>query len=225
MLSLQRFDCSVRTTSGKVALSAIDLSHYSSRRVCKSARRSAAWSRAHHQTARTDRIVHRRESLVSGGILETGSDTLNALSKSLLRDVPFSAIYFTAYAHLKTDVFREGHNGKKLGFGETLMAAGIAGMPAAYLTTPADVISSALALFLITFSQLTVYFAETRLQAELRGGDKAYAGIVDAFRTISREEGPKALFKGGVARVLRSSPQFGVTLVAYETLQMKFPVR
>lgn len=33
-----------------------------------------------------------------------------------------------------------------------------------------------------------------------------------------REEGFKALFKGGPARILRSSPQFGFTLVAYEYL-------
>ena len=33
-----------------------------------------------------------------------------------------------------------------------------------------------------------------------------------------REEGFKALFKGGPARIIRSSPQFGFTLVAYEYL-------
>lgn len=33
-----------------------------------------------------------------------------------------------------------------------------------------------------------------------------------------REEGFKAFFKGGPARILRSSPQFGFTLVAYEYL-------
>ncbi len=33
-----------------------------------------------------------------------------------------------------------------------------------------------------------------------------------------REEGFKALFKGGPVRVIRSSPQFGFTLVAYEYL-------
>ena len=37
-------------------------------------------------------------------------------------------------------------------------------------------------------------------------------------RREDREEGFKALFKGGPARVLRSSPQFGFTLVAYEYL-------
>lgn len=34
-----------------------------------------------------------------------------------------------------------------------------------------------------------------------------------------QEEGVAALFKGGVARVFRSSPQFGMTLFAYEQLQ------
>lgn len=44
----------------------------------------------------------------------------------LLRDIPFSAIYFTSYSHLKKDVFQEGYNGKHLSFLETLAAAGIA---------------------------------------------------------------------------------------------------
>lgn len=122
----------------------------------------------------------------------------------LLRDIPFSAIYFPAYAHLKKDVFNEGYHGKKLGFGETLLSAGIAGMPAAYLATPADVI-------------------KTRLQVEARTGQTSYKGITDAFTKIMREEGPKAFFKGGIARVVRSSPQFGFTLVAYEYLHKFFP--
>ncbi|GAA5862906.1 hypothetical protein JCM1840_002322 [Sporobolomyces johnsonii] len=122
----------------------------------------------------------------------------------LARDVPFSAIYFPAYAHLKKDVYHEGRDGKVLSYGEALAAAAIAGMPAAYLTTPADVI-------------------KTRLQTEARKGESTYKGVVDAFRKILSEEGPRALFKGGPARVLRSSPQFGVTLVAYENLKKHFP--
>ncbi|KAF8735609.1 hypothetical protein AX14_001796 [Amanita brunnescens Koide BX004] len=125
-------------------------------------------------------------------------------SACLLRDIPFSAIYFPAYSHLKKDVFREGHNGKHLSFLETLAAAGIAGMPAAYLTTPADVV-------------------KTRLQVESRKGQTNYKGLRDAFVKIYREEGFRALFKGGPARVVRSSPQFGFTLVGYETLKTLFP--
>ncbi|BGP44982.1 mitochondrial aspartate-glutamate transporter agc1 [Rhodotorula kratochvilovae] len=122
----------------------------------------------------------------------------------LARDVPFSAIYFPAHAHLKKDIFHEGRDGKVLSYGEALSAAAIAGMPAAYLTTPADVI-------------------KTRLQSEARKGESTYKGIGDAFRKILREEGAAALFKGGPARVLRSSPQFGVTLVAYENFKKHFP--
>lgn len=47
-------------------------------------------------------------------------------SACLLRDIPFSAIYFPAYSHLKKDVFGEGYNGKQLSFLETLSAAAIA---------------------------------------------------------------------------------------------------
>ncbi|KAH9929665.1 mitochondrial carrier [Fomitopsis serialis] len=124
-------------------------------------------------------------------------------SACLLRDIPFSAIYFPAYSHLKKDVFREGYNGKKLSFLETLASAAIAGMPAAYFTTPADVV-------------------KTRLQVEARTGQTHYKGMADAFVRIYQEEGFKALFKGGPARVVRSSPQFGFTLVAYEYLH-KYP--
>ncbi|KAJ9107909.1 hypothetical protein QFC19_002652 [Naganishia cerealis] len=125
-------------------------------------------------------------------------------SACLARDVPFSMIYFTAYAHLKKDFFGEGHQGKQLSFGELLLAASIAGMPSAYLTTPFDCV-------------------KTRLQAERRAGQTHYKGLFDALVTIPKEEGFKALFKGGIARVIRSSPQFGVTLVAYEMLKKNFP--
>lgn len=48
----------------------------------------------------------------------------------LLRDIPFSAIYFPIYSHLKTDVFGETRN-KKLGIIQILTAGAVAGMPAA----------------------------------------------------------------------------------------------
>ncbi|KAG9028301.1 mitochondrial aspartate-glutamate transporter agc1 [Tulasnella sp. JGI-2019a] len=125
-------------------------------------------------------------------------------SACLLRDIPFSAIYFPAYAHLKKNVFGDGYNGKKLSFTELLSSAAIAGIPASYLATPADVV-------------------KTRLQVEARKGQSNYAGLTDAFVKIYREEGFKAFFKGGPARVIRSSPQFGFTLVAYEYLQNYLP--
>ncbi|TGZ85290.1 putative mitochondrial carrier protein [Ascodesmis nigricans] len=124
-------------------------------------------------------------------------------SACLLRDVPFSAIYFPAYAHLKKDYFGESPT-KSLGILQLLSAGAIAGMPAAYFTTPCDVI-------------------KTRLQVEARKGQTSYRGLVHCATTIWKEEGFKAFFKGGPARILRSSPQFGCTLAAYELLQTLFP--
>ena len=55
-------------------------------------------------------------------------------SACLLRDIPFSAIYFPSYSHLKKDVFHEGYHGKQLSFMETLASAAIAYvLPLAYL--------------------------------------------------------------------------------------------
>ncbi|XP_063227587.1 calcium-binding mitochondrial carrier protein Aralar1 isoform X3 [Bacillus rossius redtenbacheri] len=117
-----------------------------------------------------------------------------------LRDIPFSAIYFPAYAHLKTKFADENGYNHPL----SLLAAGaVAGMPAASLVTPADVI-------------------KTRLQVVARAGQTTYTGVVDAARKIYREEGFRAFWKGATARVFRSSPQFGVTLVTYEILQRLF---
>ncbi|CAK7230486.1 mitochondrial aspartate-glutamate transporter agc1 [Sporothrix bragantina] len=124
-------------------------------------------------------------------------------SACLLRDVPFSAIYFPTYSHLKKDMFGESKT-KKLGIVQLLTAGAIAGMPAAYLTTPCDVI-------------------KTRLQVEARKGDTQYTGLRHAAQTIMKEEGFKAFFKGGPARIMRSSPQFGFTLAAYEVLQSLLP--
>lgn len=98
----------------------------------------------------------------------------------LLRDVPFSAIYFPMYAHTKAAFADdEGYNHPL-----TLLAAGaIAGIPAASLVTPADVI-------------------KTRLQVVARTGQTTYTGVMDAARKIMAEEGPRAFWKGTVGRLM-----------------------
>jgi len=125
-------------------------------------------------------------------------------SACFLRDIPFSFIYFPVYSGLKysllnfkTFVSSDG----TLNQGGWLAAGMGAGAPAAFLTTPADVI-------------------KTRLQVrEKTDGSTNYKGLFDCGRKVAQEEGFRALFKGGPLRVMRSSPQFGVTLLAYEQLQ------
>ncbi|XP_005723528.1 calcium-binding mitochondrial carrier protein Aralar1 [Pundamilia nyererei] len=114
-----------------------------------------------------------------------------------LRDIPFSAIYFPVYAHTKGKL---ADDDGRLGALQLLTAGAIAGVPAASLVTPADVI-------------------KTRLQVAARAGQTTYNGVIDCFRKILKEEGFRAFWKGAGARVFRSSPQFGVTLVTYELLQ------
>jgi len=53
----------------------------------------------------------------------------------------------------------------------------IAGVPAAGLCTPADVI-------------------KTRIQVKERQGQQTYKGVIDAFFKIYKEEGPRAFWKG-----------------------------
>lgn len=65
---------------------------------------------------------------------------------------------------------------------------------------------------------------KTRLQVAARKGQTTYSGLTDCARKIWAEEGGRAFWKGAAARVFRSSPQFGVTLMAYELLQRLFKV-
>jgi solute carrier family 25 aspartate/glutamate transporter 12/13 len=93
-------------------------------------------------------------------------------------------MYFASYSHLKKVVADE--NGKN-SVPSLLLAGTAAGVVCAAAVTPADVI-------------------KTRLQAQASRvpgeGQAFYKGIPDCFvRTLS-EEGPKALFKGVVPRVL-----------------------
>jgi solute carrier family 25 aspartate/glutamate transporter 12/13 len=122
-------------------------------------------------------------------------------SACFLRDIPFSGIYFPAYAKFKQQ-FKDEESGHLSNI-DLLLAGSLAGVLAASTTTPADVI-------------------KTRLQVEARLGEAKYSGILDCFAQILRTEGPTAFFKGVVPRVFRSSPQFGITLLAYEFMQKIF---
>ncbi len=112
-------------------------------------------------------------------------------SACYLRDIPFSGIYFPVYWYLK----------EKQEF-NPFLAGTIAGAPAAFLCTPADVI-------------------KTRMQT-FRKESKGNPKMVGTARSIYQKEGWQAFFKGGGWRVLRSSPQFGITLLSFELLEKQF---
>lgn len=109
-------------------------------------------------------------------------------SLCLMRDMPFSAIYFPTYSYLKDLLPENSHM-------SNLIGGTVAALPAAYLVTPLDVI-------------------KTRIQTP--GMAQNYKGMFDLVKKMYRNEGLRVFFKGGDMRVLKSCPQFGITLFFYE---------
>jgi hypothetical protein len=113
---------------------------------------------------------------------------------TLLRDVPFSALFFPVYGLLKT---------RLKPFGTTpvtqmlvpLVAGTASGAAAAALVTPFDVI-------------------KTRLQA--KGGSKLYSSVWDCGRQLLANEGPRALVSGWLPRAMLVGPLFGISLLSFE---------
>ncbi|XP_034979762.2 mitochondrial glutamate carrier 1 isoform X1 [Zootoca vivipara] len=117
------------------------------------------------------------------------------LGATLLRDVPFSVIYFPLFAHLN----RAGHNSleEKAPFFCSFLAGCMAGSVAAVSVNPCDVI-------------------KTRLQSMGKGrNEESYNGIIDCARKLWVKEGPLAFLKGAGCRALVIAPLFGIAQGIY----------
>jgi solute carrier family 25 aspartate/glutamate transporter 12/13 len=174
--------------------------------------------------------------------LDNPMDLYNGASACLVRDMLFSAILFPLYQQLKLlllPIFAAGLLALAGGpdaalahavtsadtFGETaafwsdLVAGSLAAGPAAVLSTPADVI-------------------KTRIQQARQGNENQImngenvakgavvypsfqgkdAGFFQVGSTIVAQEGIMVLGSGWLERVVRSTPQFGVTLALFDVL-------
>ena len=125
---------------------------------------------------------------------------------TLLRDVPYSVVFFPAYAALREALAVGGGTGDgtqggvilpvPVPIGATLVAGAAAAALAAGVVTPCDVV-------------------KTRLQ--VAGARRRYpGGVRECFATMLREEGAGALFKGAGPRMAISAPLFGIALLAFE---------
>jgi len=125
---------------------------------------------------------------------------------TLMRDVPFSFIFFPASAYFKQAALeRDRKNGwtGKPKFGSVFWSGIAAGVIAAASVTPADVI-------------------KTRLQTK---GNVEYRGIAHCASEIYAKEGVAAFFKGAPQRVMIIAPLFGITLLVYEAQQRWYSSR
>ncbi|XP_029910345.1 mitochondrial glutamate carrier 1 [Myripristis murdjan] len=122
---------------------------------------------------------------------------------TLLRDVPFSMIYFPLFANLNalgrkgTGLGCQGDAQDRAPFLQSFVAGCTAGSVAAVAVTPLDVI-------------------KTRLQTLQKGeGEDSYRGIIDCTRRVMRREGPSAFMKGAACRALVIAPLFGIAQGVY----------
>jgi solute carrier family 25 aspartate/glutamate transporter 12/13 len=120
------------------------------------------------------------------------------------RDLAFGGIFFPLYEELRVRLSQLiGAEPTKPPMIISFVAGVVAGVPAASLSTPFDVI-------------------KTRMQASPKGSFTATATFRQVTRKVLALEGPKALFAGMGPRIFRLSPQFGVVLLSFEYLKRMF---
>ncbi|XP_044162079.1 mitochondrial carnitine/acylcarnitine carrier protein-like [Bufo gargarizans] len=108
---------------------------------------------------------------------------------TLLRDIPATGMYFMSYEWMKDKMRPHGGSARDLSAARILLAGGVAGMCNWAVAIPMDVLKS-------------------RFQT---APHSRYRGLLDVFREVMRDEGPRGLYKGFTAAMLRSLPgQCGV---------------
>lgn len=122
---------------------------------------------------------------------------------TIVHRLPYSSISFYAYEKYKTSLLCMAGMEKKpeslgVGMSTRLIAGGAAGVTAASLTYPLDLV-------------------RTRLAAQRN--EKYYRGISHALQTIARDEGIKGLYKGMGATLLGVGPNIAINFCVYETLK------
>jgi len=121
-----------------------------------------------------------------------------------IRVFPSSAIQFAAYAELKARIFGARGARGDLQPHERLLAGGLAGAIAQFLTYPLDMVRARLS---------------TDMSGRYRGG------VTTAIATIVREEGALALFRGLVPSLVGIIPYVGIDFAVYDSLRDHLPRR
>uniref|UniRef100_A0A2K6SEV4 Mitochondrial glutamate carrier 2 n=2 Tax=Saimiri boliviensis boliviensis TaxID=39432 RepID=A0A2K6SEV4_SAIBB len=143
--------------------------------------------------------THKRPSaaLIAWELLRTQglAGLYRGLGATLLRDIPFSVIYFPLFANLNNLGIDELAG--KASFAHSFTSGCVAGSVAAVAVTPLDVL-------------------KTRIQTLKKGlGEDTYSGITDCARKLWSREGPSAFLKGAGCRALVIAPLFGIAQGVY----------
>jgi len=128
--------------------------------------------------------------------IESFTGFFKGFGVTIFRDISFSIIYFSSYEGFKwiqnyISIFPEVLR--------HLISGAGAGAIGTIVTIPIDVV-------------------KTRLQTQfqLPKGERLYSGMIDAFRTIYKVEGKKALVRGLGPRLAQTIPAASITFASYE---------
>ncbi|KAG8222637.1 hypothetical protein J437_LFUL011913 [Ladona fulva] len=139
------------------------------------------------------------------------------LAPTLMRDVPFSAIYWIHYEGIKNAFSQQSPS-----FGFSFFAGAVSGSIAGILTLPFDVVKT----------HLQIEIGEKESQ-QTRGGRRCFrrgsglqyedlekqnkrASTADIMRLIYSETGYKGLFTGFVPRVVKVAPACAIMVASFE---------
>ncbi|XP_023129286.1 mitochondrial coenzyme A transporter SLC25A42 [Amphiprion ocellaris] len=119
-------------------------------------------------------------------------------SATMVRVMPYAAIQFCSHEQYKRQLGSYyGYQGKALPPFPRFLAGSLAGMTAAMLTYPLDMVRARMA---VTAKEM-------------------YSNIMHVFVRISQEEGVKTLYRGFTPTILGVIPYAGITFFTYETLK------
>ncbi|XP_076866309.1 mitochondrial glycine transporter A isoform X2 [Brachyhypopomus gauderio] len=118
------------------------------------------------------------------------------VSPSFVRCVPGVGIYFSTYFSLKQHFFSDGGPGPAQAVVLGAGARGVAGV----CMLPATVI-----------------------KARFESGNYHYSSVVGAVRSVCQREGPRALFSGLTATLLRDAPFSGIYVMFYSQTKSRLP--
>jgi solute carrier family 25 protein 39/40 len=151
-------------------------------------------------------------------VRESGVMSLwRGLSPTLWRDVPFSAIYWVCVEQFKLRLIRPDlPDGSSENISASFIAGAGAGMIAATVTTPFDVIKT---------QRQMISLREPSTAAATMDGAGRNISTIEALRRVVKTGGPSELFVGLMPRLAKVMPACAIMLGSYEYGKLFFARR